>query len=57
MSIGRTELNKVEEKMMNRMKKSLTYGIEKLKKRGIRDANIEIQLLWHIRKELKKYKK
>ena len=53
MSNGRHKLDESDERILNLMKDFLTKGIEELQERGVRPANIEIELEWHIKKLLK----
>jgi hypothetical protein len=53
MSNGRTELTEYEQKVINHLKEILTEGINELLENGVRPANIQIDLEWHIKKTLK----
>lgn len=50
---GRTELTEQEKGIMELMKDTLSIGINELKSNGVRHANIQIELLWHIKNILK----
>jgi hypothetical protein len=50
---GRTKLTEKEEKTLELIKMVLTEGINELKDNGVRPANIQIELEWHIKKLLK----
>jgi len=49
----RVELTKEEHSSLDEIKDSLTKFIEKMKENGVRSANIEIELIWHIKKVLR----
>ena len=53
MSNGRHKLDRTDTYILDKMKEYLTTGIEELQERGVRPANIEIELEWHIKKLLK----
>jgi hypothetical protein len=53
MNKDRTELTKEEEYILDKAKEMLTDCITELLERGVRPANIQIELEWHIRKLLK----
>lgn len=50
----RYKKNKEDEKLLEAMKVMLSLGITNLKESGFRGVNIEIELVEHIKKELKK---
>ncbi|MER2007152.1 MAG: hypothetical protein ABS939_06830 [Psychrobacillus sp.] len=46
-------LDESDERILNLMKVFITKGVTELQERGVRPANIEIELVWHIKKLLK----
>jgi hypothetical protein len=50
---GRHRLDEQDKEILNDIKQQMTIAIEKLVERNVRHANIEIELLWHIRDTLK----
>ena len=50
---GRYILNEDDKAILEDVKSKISMAIALLKENGVRDANIEIELLWHVKKELK----
>lgn len=48
----RYRLDELDRLILKLVKQTLTHGIQELKKRNVRHANIEIELWSHIKKEL-----
>lgn len=53
MSNGRHVLLTEDKRILDEAKASITEAITKLKQRNVRNANIQIELEWHIRNSLK----
>jgi hypothetical protein len=53
MSKGRDKLNEEDIRILNDIKERITIGVNVLQERGVRPANIQIELEWHIKKLLK----
>jgi hypothetical protein len=53
MDSGRHILNEEDKVILDDMKRKLEMGIKLLQDRGVRHANIQIELEWHIKKILK----
>lgn len=53
MSRGRSKLNEQDEQVLDDVKRKISTAIALLRENGVRDINIEIELIWHIKKELK----
>lgn len=50
---ARSKLTEDEIQAVEDTKRKITMLIKYLKENGVRDANIEIELVWHIKKELR----
>lgn len=50
---GRYKLNEDDFKIINKAKEEISYAIEQLVERGVRDVNIHIELVEHIKNCLK----
>lgn len=50
---GRQVLNDEDNAILNDLKQKLEMGIKLLQQNGVRHANIQIELEWHIRNLLK----
>jgi hypothetical protein len=53
MDFGRTKLTEEEQAMMDSLKEAMQEVILDLKGNGVRKANIQIELEWHIKNLLK----
>lgn len=53
MEKGRYILNEDDKVILDDVKSKISMAIALLKESGVRDANIQIELEWHIKKELK----
>lgn len=51
---GRHKLDEEDLKIINTTKTLISYAIEQLQERGVRDVNIQIELVEHIKDCLKK---
>lgn len=53
MSQGRSQLDSTDTYILDKAKEMLTDCITELLERGVRPANIQLELEWHIKKLLK----
>lgn len=53
MSNGRTQLNEIEREALNELKDEISSLVNHLVRMGVRPANIQIELEWHIKNLLK----
>jgi hypothetical protein len=51
---GRAKLTEEEQAMIDSLKEAMEEVITELKHNGVRKANIEIELMWHIKNTLNK---
>lgn len=49
----RHQLDEEDKEILSKVKNEITYAIEQLQNRNLRNENIEIELIWHIKKTLK----
>jgi hypothetical protein len=53
MSKGRHILDEEDKRILEDIKERISIGVNVLQQRGVRPANIEIELMWHIKELLK----